>query len=167
VTLNTISSGHYDDSFIDQLPRLLPIMSELDRRLLPLSKAIRRKYFRNVDLDEEDQFRPKYIEVILFRYISIVPEMINILSISFWRIYFTLAARIVIHVYWQTIACWLIVTFLNIVDNIALLTCKVKSPISVVMILHIFFDIFFPLNKKYTSWIITRCGSGRRSSIHF
>jgi hypothetical protein len=77
VTLNTISSGRYDDSFIDQLPRLLPIMSELDRRLLPLSKAIRRKYFRNVDLDEEDQFRPKYIEVILFRYISIVLEIIN------------------------------------------------------------------------------------------
>ena len=64
VTLNTMSSGKYDDSFIDNLPRLLPIMSELDRKLLPLSKAIRRKYFRNVDLDDEDQFRPKYVEVI-------------------------------------------------------------------------------------------------------
>lgn len=58
-----MSSGRYDDRFIDQLPQLLPIMSELDKRLLPLTKAIRRKYFRNVDLDQEDQFRPKYIEV--------------------------------------------------------------------------------------------------------
>ena len=63
VTLNTMNSGRYDDSFIDQLPRLLPIMSEMDRKLLPLSKAIRKKYFRNVDLDQEDQFRPKYVEV--------------------------------------------------------------------------------------------------------
>ena len=58
-----MNSGRYDDSFIDQLPRLLPIMSEMDRKLLPLSKAIRKKYFRNVDLDQEDQFRPKYVEV--------------------------------------------------------------------------------------------------------
>lgn len=62
LTLNTLSNGHYDDSFIDQLPRLLPMMSEFDRKLPSLSKAIRRKYFRNVDLDEEDQFRPKYVE---------------------------------------------------------------------------------------------------------
>ncbi|KAI9564535.1 hypothetical protein GHT06_008274 [Daphnia sinensis] len=62
LTLNTLSNGHYDDSFIDQLPRLLPMMSEFDRKLPSLSKAIRHKYFRNVDLDEEDQFRPKYVE---------------------------------------------------------------------------------------------------------
>ncbi len=58
-----MNSGRYDDSFLDNLPRLLPLMSEMDRRLLPLSKAIRKKYFRNVDLDQEDQFRPKYVEV--------------------------------------------------------------------------------------------------------
>ena len=58
-----MNSGRYDDSFIDNLPRLLPIMSELDRKLLPLSKAIRRKYFRNIDLEQEDEFRPKYVEV--------------------------------------------------------------------------------------------------------
>lgn len=58
-----MNSGRYDESFIDNLPRLLPIMSELDRKLLPLSKAIRRKYFRNIDLEREDQFRPKYVEV--------------------------------------------------------------------------------------------------------
>ena len=58
-----MNSGRYDDSFIDHLPRLLPIMSELDRKLLPLSKAIRRKYFRNIDLEQEDEFRPKYVEV--------------------------------------------------------------------------------------------------------
>jgi len=63
VTLNTMNSGRYDDRFIDQLPRLLPIMSEMDRKLLPLTRAIRRKYFRNVDLDQEDEFRPKYVEV--------------------------------------------------------------------------------------------------------
>ncbi len=63
VTINTMGSGRYDDSFIDHLPRILPIMSELDRKLLPLSKAIRRKYFRNVDLEQEDEFRPKYVEV--------------------------------------------------------------------------------------------------------
>lgn len=62
LTLNTMNSGRYDDSFLDNLPRLLPLMSEMDRRLLPLSKAIRKKYFRNVDLDQEDQFRPKYVE---------------------------------------------------------------------------------------------------------
>lgn len=65
MTLNTLSNGRYDDNFVDQLPRLLRIMSELDRKLLPLSKAIRRKYFRNVDLDEEDQFRPKFVEVVI------------------------------------------------------------------------------------------------------
>lgn len=58
-----MNSGRYEDSFIDNLPRLLPIMSELDRKLLPLSKAIRRKYFRNIDLEQEDEFRPKYVEV--------------------------------------------------------------------------------------------------------
>ena len=58
-----MNSGRYDDRFIDQLPRLLPIMSEMDRKLLPLTRAIRRKYFRNVDLDQEDEFRPKYVEV--------------------------------------------------------------------------------------------------------
>ncbi|XP_059353517.1 carboxylesterase 4A-like [Daphnia carinata] len=62
LTLNTLSNGRYDDSFVDQLPRLLPMMSGFDRKLPSLSKAIRRKYFRNVDLDEEDQFRPKYVE---------------------------------------------------------------------------------------------------------
>ena len=58
-----MNSGRYDDRFIDQLPRLLPIISEMDRKLLPLTRAIRRKYFRNVDLDQEDEFRPKYVEV--------------------------------------------------------------------------------------------------------
>jgi len=65
VTLNTMASGRYDDNFIDKyIPRLLPIMSELNRKLGPLSKAIRRKYFRNIDLEQEIQFRSKYIEVL-------------------------------------------------------------------------------------------------------
>lgn len=63
-----MNSGRYDDRFIDQLPRLLPIMSEMDRKLLPLTRAIRRKYFRNVDLDQEDEFRPKYVEVCSITY---------------------------------------------------------------------------------------------------
>ena len=58
-----MNSGNYDDRFVDQLPRLLPIMSELDRKLAPLSRVIRKRYFRNVDLEREDQFRPKYVQV--------------------------------------------------------------------------------------------------------
>lgn len=75
MTLNTLSNGHYDDSFIDQLPRLLPMMSEFNRKLPSLSKAIRRKYFRNVDLDEEDQFRPKYVEA------SVIDDILAVIKI--------------------------------------------------------------------------------------
>lgn len=61
-----MASGRYDDNFIDDyIPRLLPIMSELNHKLGALSKAIRRKYFRNVDLEQEIQFRRKYIEVFI------------------------------------------------------------------------------------------------------
>lgn len=71
VTLNTLSNGHYDDTFIEKFTELLPVMSELDRKLLPLSQAIRRRYFRNVDLEQESEFRPKFIEVNQFTKLKI------------------------------------------------------------------------------------------------
>jgi len=63
LTLNSFNDGKYDGNFIDQrFPRLLPVISEFESKLLPSTKLIKRRYFQNIDLENEDEFRPRYVE---------------------------------------------------------------------------------------------------------
>ncbi|KAK2724449.1 cholinesterase 1-like [Artemia franciscana] len=65
LTLNAFGSGRYEDSFIDQhLPRILLALTSFRKRLVPLTRAIRKRYFMNADLEDETQFRSKYVEVL-------------------------------------------------------------------------------------------------------
>jgi hypothetical protein len=64
VTLNSFNDGKYDGNFIDQrIPRLLPVISEFESKLFPLTAALKKRYFTNIDIDNEDEFRPRYVEV--------------------------------------------------------------------------------------------------------
>ncbi len=61
--LNTFNNGAYDDNFIDhKLPRILPVISGFNSKLYPITRQVRKRYFVGVDLENEDEFRPKYVE---------------------------------------------------------------------------------------------------------
>jgi len=63
LTLNSFNNGQYDDNFIDhKLPRILPVISNYNSKLYPITRQVRKRYFVNVDLENEDEFRPKYVE---------------------------------------------------------------------------------------------------------
>jgi len=63
LTLNSFNNGQYDDNFIDhKLPRILPVISNYNSKLYPITRQVRKKYFVNVDLENEDEFRPKYVD---------------------------------------------------------------------------------------------------------
>ncbi|CAG7822044.1 unnamed protein product [Allacma fusca] len=65
LTLNSFNDGKYDGNFIDQrLPRLLPVISEFQSKLFPTSRALKKRYFTNINIDNEDEFRPRYIELL-------------------------------------------------------------------------------------------------------
>merc|ERR1711936_1189057 len=63
LTLNAFNNGQYDDNFVDnKLPRILPVISDYNSKLYPITRQVRKKYFTNVDMENEEEFRPKYIE---------------------------------------------------------------------------------------------------------
>jgi len=63
LTLNSFNNGQYDDNFIDhKLPRILPVLSNYNSKLYPITRQVRKRYFVNVDLENEDEFRPKYVD---------------------------------------------------------------------------------------------------------
>lgn len=63
LTLNSFNNGQYDDNFIDhKLPRILPVISKFNSKLYPITRQVRKRYFVNVDLENEDEFRPKYVD---------------------------------------------------------------------------------------------------------
>merc|ERR1719232_2200768 len=63
LTLNAFNNGQYDDNFIDhKLPRILPVISGYTSKLYPITRQVRKRYFVNVDMENEDEFRPKYVD---------------------------------------------------------------------------------------------------------
>lgn len=63
LTMNTFNGGNYDDNFVDhKLPRMLPVISSFNTKLYPITRQVRKRYFVNVDLEDEDEFRPRYNE---------------------------------------------------------------------------------------------------------
>merc|ERR1711988_595433 len=63
LTLNSFNNGQYNDNFIDhKLPRILPVISNYNSKLYPITRQVRKKYFVNVDLENEDEFRPKFVD---------------------------------------------------------------------------------------------------------
>jgi len=63
LTLNAFNNGLYDDNFVDnKLPRILPVLSGYNSKLYPITRQVRKRYFVNVDMESEDEFRPKYVE---------------------------------------------------------------------------------------------------------
>jgi len=63
LTLNAFNNGQYDDNFVDnKLPRILPVLSDYNSKLYPITRQVRKRYFTNVDMESEEEFRPKYIE---------------------------------------------------------------------------------------------------------
>ena len=64
LTMNTFNGGNYDDNYVDhKLPRMLPVISSFNTKLYPITRQVRKRYFVNVDLEDEDEFRPRYNEV--------------------------------------------------------------------------------------------------------
>lgn len=65
LTINSFNNGVYDDNFIDhKLPRMLPVISGFNTKLYPITRQLRKKYFTNVDMENEDEFRPKYVDLL-------------------------------------------------------------------------------------------------------
>ncbi len=63
LTMNSFNNGHYDDNFIDhKLPRILPVISSFHSKLYPITRQVRKKYFVNVDMENEDEFRPRFVD---------------------------------------------------------------------------------------------------------
>ena len=63
LTLNTFSGNGYNDNFLDhKLPRMLPVISGFHSKLYPITRLVRKHYFVNVDMENEDEFRPKYTD---------------------------------------------------------------------------------------------------------
>jgi len=63
LTLNAFNNGQYDDNFVDnKLPRILPVLSNFNSKLYPMTRQVRKRYFVNVDMESEEEFRPKYVE---------------------------------------------------------------------------------------------------------
>ena len=63
LTLNAFNNGAYDDNFVDnKLPRILPVLSNFNSKLYPMTKQVRKRYFTNVDMESEEEFRPKFVE---------------------------------------------------------------------------------------------------------
>jgi len=63
LTLNTFNNGLYDDNFVDnKLPRILPVISDFNSKLYPITRQVRKRYFSNIDMENEDEFRPKFVE---------------------------------------------------------------------------------------------------------
>jgi len=61
--LNSFNNGQYDDNFIDhKLPRILPVISNYNSKLYPITRQVRKRYFVNVDMENEDEFRPKFVD---------------------------------------------------------------------------------------------------------
>ena len=63
LTMNSFNNGVYDDNFLDhKLPRILPVLSSFNSKLYPITRQVRKKYFINVDMESEDEFRPRFVE---------------------------------------------------------------------------------------------------------
>merc|ERR1712001_590985 len=63
LTLNAFNNGQYDDNFVDNnLSRILPVISSYNSKLYPITRQVRKRYFVNVDLENEDEFRPKFVD---------------------------------------------------------------------------------------------------------
>merc|ERR1712066_91332 len=63
LTLNAFNNGQYDDNFVDnKLPRILPVISDYNSKLYPITRQVRKRYFTNVDMESEEEFRPKFVE---------------------------------------------------------------------------------------------------------
>lgn len=68
LTMNVFGNsgrGGYDDNFLDhRLPRVLPVLSRFTSKLYPITRQVRKRYFLNVDMENEDEFMPKYNELL-------------------------------------------------------------------------------------------------------
>merc|ERR1711963_343658 len=63
LTLNAFNNGAYGDNFVDnKLPRILPVISDYNSKLYPITRQVRKRYFTNVDMESEEEFRPKFVE---------------------------------------------------------------------------------------------------------
>jgi carboxylesterase type B len=61
--MNSFNNGIYDDNLIDhKLPRILPVLSSFNSKLYPITRQVRKKYFVNVDMEDEDEFRPRFVD---------------------------------------------------------------------------------------------------------
>ena len=49
LTLNSFNNGQYDDNFIDhKLPRILPVMSNYNTKLYPITRQVRKRLVHKV-----------------------------------------------------------------------------------------------------------------------
>ena len=90
LTMNTFNGGNYDDNYVDhKLPRMLPVISSFNTKLYPITRQVRKRYFVNVDLEDEDEFRPRYNEVNTHNSYDITIVMIQIYRhLPLFNIYF-------------------------------------------------------------------------------
>ena len=61
LTMNVFNQGDYDDNFVThKLPRVIPAISQIKSKLYPITRLVKKRYFLNVDLTNEDEFRLSY-----------------------------------------------------------------------------------------------------------
>jgi len=61
IILNTFTNGGYDDNFLDhRMPRFLPVISQIKSKLYPITRQVKKHYFLNVDMSDEDEFKPRF-----------------------------------------------------------------------------------------------------------
>ena len=61
IMLNVFSKGGYDDNFLDhKLPRFLPVISSIKSKLYPIARQVKKHYFLNTDMSDEDEFKPRF-----------------------------------------------------------------------------------------------------------
>ena len=77
IMLNVFSKGGYDDNFLDhKLPRFLPVISSIKSKLYPIARQVKKHYFLNTDMSDEDEFKPRFAHFLtVSQFSSHVPRL--------------------------------------------------------------------------------------------
>ena len=77
IMLNVFSKGGYDDNFLDhKLPRFLPVISSIKSKLYPIARQVKKHYFPNTDMSDEDEFKPRFAHFLtVSQFSSQVPRL--------------------------------------------------------------------------------------------
>ena len=89
IMLNVFSKGGYDDNFLDhKLPRFLPVISSIKSKLYPIARQVKKHYFLNTDMSDEDEFKPRFAHFLtVSQFSSQVPRHKRLHMLSWFTIF--------------------------------------------------------------------------------